>query len=281
MFERQHTKSIRVSVWLVIAAALAFQVSVAQATLIHDYNFAVSGTTADSVGGATYNGTLNGTATVTAGQGLVLDGDASGYLSLPTGANSVLPSNPNVTSVTIEAWFKTAGENTSPSWSRLFDLGSYVPSQAIGYNSVDFAPFVNTSPVVAWATLTKQGPWWHTGGTEADVSSELWLTDGNTHHVAVQLNQVGSDIQMQMATDNVVRGTSTLSNQSLSTIAWDTTDGVSLGNYLGKDFWGYGNFAGTISEFKVSATTTPEPGVLVLLISGLPALLAYAWRKRR
>ena len=51
MFERQRTKSIRVSVWLAIVVALAFQVSVAQATLIHDYNFAVSGTTADSVGG--------------------------------------------------------------------------------------------------------------------------------------------------------------------------------------------------------------------------------------
>ena len=114
MFRRQHTKSIRVSVWLLIAAALTLPVTTVQATAIHDYNFAVSGTTADSVGGATYNGTLNGTATVTAGQGLVLDGDASGYLSLPTGANSVLPSNPNVTSVTIEAWFKTAEKTLHP-----------------------------------------------------------------------------------------------------------------------------------------------------------------------
>jgi hypothetical protein len=38
-------------------------------------------------------------------------------------------------------------------------------------------------------------------------------------------------------------------------------------------------FVGTMSYLKIEAITTPEPGAIVLLATGVISLLAYAWRK--
>jgi hypothetical protein len=44
---------------------------------------------------------------------------------------------------------------------------------------------------------------------------------------------------------------------------------------------GNGGLIGNIADFKVESVGVPEPGALVLLATGVIALLAYAWKKRR
>jgi hypothetical protein len=56
-------------------------------------------------------------------------------------------------------------------------------------------------------------------------------------------------------------------------------DRVSLG---AQTFWGttFGQYA-TFANLTVTGTVTPEPGTIIMLLSGLLGLLAYAWRKRK
>jgi len=84
----------------------------------HRYSFNDAGgstTAADSVGGAAWNGTLSGNATITGGQ-LVLDGSDSTFLGLPAGIIG------NGKAVTVEAWASFGTQ--SRDWSRLFSFGN-------------------------------------------------------------------------------------------------------------------------------------------------------------
>ena len=51
-------------------------------------------------------------------------------------------------------------------------------------------------------------------------------------------------------------------------------------NIGGRQGGGVVPYLGTIDNFEIVGTV-PEPGTIVLLITGLIGLLAYAWRKRK
>ena len=90
----------------------------ANADLVHRYSFndsPGSTTATDSVGGANWNATLNGTAALDGSQ-LVLDGSDGTFAELPGGVIT------NATAVTIEAW-ATFGTQVRD-WARLFNFGN-------------------------------------------------------------------------------------------------------------------------------------------------------------
>lgn len=120
------------------------------ATLVHRYSFnEASGTTAsDSVGGATWNGTLQGSGTAFNGSGKVVltgatnnpvlgDGIAS-YVSLPAGLVS------NMNEITVETWASFA-TTTSNNFENLFafgfsDLNPISGTYGLGGNYISFSP---------------------------------------------------------------------------------------------------------------------------------------------
>jgi hypothetical protein len=112
------------------------------AALVHRYSFnEASGTTAsDSVGGATWNATLVGTAAFNGSGQVVLDGATNGadYVQLPAGIIS------NVNEVTIEVW-ASFGATTSNNFENLFafgfsDLNPIDASYGDGGNYITFSP---------------------------------------------------------------------------------------------------------------------------------------------
>ena len=66
---------------------------------------------------------------------------------------------------------------------------------------------------------------------------------------------------------------------------WSTAGGFDAGNALSSygmiGIDGHVGYAGGIDSIQLTASTVPEPTTLALLTTGLLALLAYAWRKRR
>jgi hypothetical protein len=103
------------------------------ATLVHRYSFhdaAGSSVFSDSVGGSTWDGTLNGSATLT-GSSLQLDGSSGCYASLP----------PYITSgyaqMTVEFWVDVGPSN--PVWTRIFSFGD--GSGGTKNSGIDYCPF--------------------------------------------------------------------------------------------------------------------------------------------
>jgi hypothetical protein len=98
---------------LAAMAIISSSTFTAHAALSHRWDF-MDGTANDAVGGA--HGTVNGTATVTGGR-LVLDGSASSYVSIPSGAIPV-----DTDAVTLVAWFNQAESATN--WIGVFGFGT-------------------------------------------------------------------------------------------------------------------------------------------------------------
>lgn len=112
------------------------------AALIHRYSFnETSGTTAsDSVGGATWNATLVGTAAFNGSGQVVLDGatNDANYVQLPAGIIS------NLNEVTIEMW-ASLGATTTNNFENLFafgytDVNPLDANYGIGGNYITFQP---------------------------------------------------------------------------------------------------------------------------------------------
>ena len=101
--------------------------------LVHRYSFSEGSgtTTADSVGGAPWNGTLNGGATLGGGQ-VTLDG-SSGFVQLPAGVVS------GMDAITIEAWanFSSATNAFAP----LFFFGNQDGVSLNGENYIAMQPY--------------------------------------------------------------------------------------------------------------------------------------------
>jgi hypothetical protein len=116
------------------------------AALIHRYSFnEASGTTAsDSVGGPTWNGTLQGAAAFNGTGQVVMNGAANAdYVQLPAGIIS------NVNEVTIEIW-ASFGTTTSNNFENLFafgfaDLNPISGTYGDGGNYITFSPHTGTS----------------------------------------------------------------------------------------------------------------------------------------
>jgi hypothetical protein len=109
-------------------------------SLAHRYSFSESSgtTTADSIGGSTWNGTLSGGASLSGGQ-VALDG-IDGHVQLPAGIIR------NLDTVTIEAW--ATFNNEYYNGACLYAFGDTDPDTGNGRNYVLFQPHTLTTNIV-------------------------------------------------------------------------------------------------------------------------------------
>ncbi|MBC8095606.1 MAG: LamG domain-containing protein [Akkermansiaceae bacterium] len=118
-------------------------------SLIHRYSFTESsGTTAaDSVGGPTWNGTLNGFGASLSGGQLLLDG-SDGYVQLPAGVVS------NLAAITVETW-ASFGE-TLNAFGALYAFGDTDENTGLGRDYIALQPFTVTTNIQA--TISDSNP---------------------------------------------------------------------------------------------------------------------------
>jgi len=255
-----------------MAAVLAFSVSNAKAELVAQWTFddssnvgkATVGSDLTAVGGAAY------TSSGHSGGALSLDG-STGYLhldgdALPTG----VPAGHN--SYTITAWIKTSnygegyiGANSIVGW------GSYGTDGGVnafrtnrGIDSGDGLTDYSWGPnydIVRYGTVSDGV--WHFAAVTYDSSTntkQLYL-NGNTLGLPMTMPEGGLDIGAG------------------SFRVGSTNSGGEFCNGLLDDVRIY-NTALTSGEIATIAGV-PEPSSLLLIISGLIGLLAYAWQKRK
>ena len=205
-------------------------------SLVHRYSFSeTSGsTTADSIGGAAWNGTLYDGATLGGGQ-VTLDG-SSGYVQLPAGIVS------NMAAVTIEAWVNFGSPQA---WAELYAFGAQDASfPPAGMNDITFEPFTGNNPPIAQATL---GLGSGTGYEQAELSLVAnGVTNylGNVHLVCVYYPDAGyiaiyTNGELAAINNNVTY-------QLASTLGTDPI------NYLGQSLYGADPFLNaSIDEFRI------------------------------
>ncbi|MGA9452336.1 MAG: LamG-like jellyroll fold domain-containing protein [Verrucomicrobiia bacterium] len=207
-------------------------------SLIHRYSFSESSgsTTADSIGGAAWNGTLYGGATLGGGQ-VTLDG-SSGYVQLPAGIVS------GMDAVTIEAW---ANFGSPQAWAVLYAFGAQDASfSPEGENYITFQPFTGATPPTAQATFGAGDPG---NADEQDAILSLAANGvtnylGNVHVVAVYHPFAG---YIAMYTNGVLAAiNNNVSNPLALTLGSDPV------NYLGQSLYGSDPFLNaSIDEFRV------------------------------
>lgn len=198
-------------------------VTVVSAALTHRYSFndATNSTTvADSVGGSSWNGTLNGTATLDGSQ-LVLDGNGS-YLLLPAGIIS------GYSALSIETW---ASFGANGNWVRLWDFGDQNASGA-GNSSIYFTPHNNAGGLQM--TIFNPG-----GSTDVALSTNL----DNVSNI--QIVGVYTDQHMDLYFNGALVG------QNLSVNPPVTTD-VDVNSFIGKSMFNADPYlTGSVDEFRI------------------------------
>lgn len=139
------------------SVAVSVAVYTNQASLIHRYSFtesAGSTTAADSIGGADWAGTLNGTAAFSGSGQLVLDGSSGCFLQLPAGIIT------NLDAVTIETW---ASFDTISNWACLWAFGD--SDGTYGHNYITCQPHTGVTPPTAQTGIknlnSEQNPWFY------------------------------------------------------------------------------------------------------------------------
>src|SRR5689334_16632955 len=130
----RNMKSSHVSLIAAFVSLLLFTSTELRAqTLTHRYSFndpTISTTVADSVGGTTWDGTLQGTASL---DGSMLQLDGFGFVTLPSGLIT------NYTQVSVEFWVSYAANNGN--WTRTFAFGDQNgSSQLDGLDYTHLAP---------------------------------------------------------------------------------------------------------------------------------------------
>lgn len=142
--------------------------------LVHRYSFNESGgtRTADSVGGASWDGTLYGGATLGGGQ-VTLDG-SSGYVQLPAGVVS------NMDAITIEAWADFSNvTNGADSYATLYAFGDQNPNTLYGRDYIAFQPWRTNGAPNASALFGAADP-----GSANEQDATLSLVNGSvTNHL--------------------------------------------------------------------------------------------------
>lgn len=206
--------------------------------LIHRYSFSESSgsTTADSVGGAAWAGTIGGGATLGGGQ-VALDG-SSGFVQLPAGIVS------NLDAVTIEAW---ADFENPQAYAALYYFGNQDDSfSPLGENYIGFQPFTGAVPPTANALFGAGDPGYD---DEQDATLPLapngvtnYLT--NVHLVVVYHPYAG---YIAVYTNGVLAViNSNVSNPLAATLGADPL------NYIGESLYGSDPFLNaTIDEFRI------------------------------
>jgi hypothetical protein len=205
-------------------------------SLAHRYSFSESSgtTTADSVGGATWDGTLIDGATLGGGQ-VALDG-SSGYVQLPAGIVS------NLDAVTVEAW---ANIGTPAAFAPLFAFGDQdAAASPLGMNYIAFQPYTAANTAASLFGMGDPG-----SGGEQDAIFNLigggvtnYLT--NVHVVCVYHPYAGF-------VSLYLNGALAAINNSV-THALASTLGNDPLNYLGLSLYAADPFLnGSINEFRI------------------------------
>ncbi len=228
------------------------------ASLVHRYSFnEASGTTAaDSVGGATWNATLVGTAAFNGTGQVVLDGatNDANYVSLPAGLVS------NLDDVTIEAW-ASFGATTNNNFENLFAFGftDTDPLSAtynLGGNYIIFQPRTG-----AGTAASSYGPTLPGNAAPANVVTTASL-DGqaNVQVVCVFSPSTGTEA---LYTNGVLVGTAPLFNNMVNPVALqgplfnngsilNRTLGTDPNNYIGHSLYGADpGLLGNVDEFRI------------------------------
>ena len=209
-------------------------------SLIHRYSFNESSgsTAADSVGGAPWNGTLNGGAALNgSGQVMTLDG-SSGLVQLPAGVVS------NYDAVSVEAWVNFG---TPQAWAALFYFGNQDASfSPLGENYIAFQPFTGATPPTANVLFGLGDPGF---ANEQDATLPL-VSGGVTNflgnvYVAIVYHPYAGYVALY--TNGVLAAiNNNVSNPLASTLADDPL------NFIGESLYGSDPFLNaTIDEFRI------------------------------
>lgn len=203
----------------------------AGAALIHRYSFSETlGTSvADSAGGSSWNGTLMGGASLSAGA-VVLDG-SSGYVDLPNGIVSTL------SNATFEVWVT---DNGSGNWARIIDFGFSTGGEdntGTGTNYLFLCP--NTGGGITRAALIVN----RLGG-EQFVEWGTRLPTGAMKHIVWTIDSLSQVSRLYVDGSLVGENTAMTINPSLL--------GVTVNNWLGRSQFTWDSyFNGSISEFRI------------------------------
>lgn len=222
-------------------------------TLLHRYSFATDAS--DSVGGATWNGTLevpNGGSSATINNGLILPGGGgpgySGYVTLPAGILT------DTTNLTIECWLTQSAENNfAEAWN--FNNGT---AQYIGF----IPSSGNDNGNMALAIKNNN---------EYDANSSVaFPTTNAVQYVVATFN--ASTLAGKLYHNGALVASVTVPNSTYTPGSLGGTSGT-VNNYLGQDPWPDQQFQGTIYEFRIwngvvsqrylSASEVAGPGVVI------------------
>jgi Concanavalin A-like lectin/glucanases superfamily/Bacterial Ig-like domain (group 2) len=207
-------------------------------SLVHRYSFSESSgtTTADSVGGSAWNGTLNGGATLGGGQ-VTLDG-SSGYVQLPAGVVS------GMDAITIEAWanFSSATNSFAP----LFFFGDQDGVSLNGQNYIAMQPYRTNGAPNASALFGAGDP-----GVNNEQDATLSLVNGGVTNtlgnvsVAIVYHPFGGYVSLY--TNGVIAANNPNASNPLA-----ATLGADPLNYLGQSLYFTDPFLNaTIDEFRI------------------------------
>jgi O-glycosyl hydrolase len=213
-------------------------------TLIHRYSFGETGgsTTADSVGGLAWNGTLPSGGTLTGGQ-LALASGSSQYLSLPAGIVSTL------SNFAIMAWVNLA---STANWARIFDFGNSITSYMF------LAPQNGVTGKIRYAITTSSS------GGEQQINCNFVLTTSAWHQLAVTLNGNTGILYV----DGASVGTNTAMTLKPSSLSG------TVNNYLGKSQWADPYFNGLIDEFRIYSAALSSAEIAATYVLGPNQLLS-------
>jgi len=212
--------------------------------LMHEYSFSETGgaSTADSVGGPAWNGTLPNGGTLSGGQ-LTLSSGSQQYVNLPAGIVSTL------SNFTVIAWVDL---NSSANWSRIFDFGNNATTNMF------LTPQNGSTGKVRYAITTSGG------GGEQQINCNSALTTGVWHQVAVTLN-ANTGI---LFVDGVPVGTN--SAMTLKPLSLGST----VNNYLGKSQYADPYLNGLIDEFRIYSVALSSAEVAATYALGPDQLLS-------
>ena len=208
-------------------------------SLVHRYSFSESSgsTTADSVGGSAWNGTLNGGAALNGSGQVTLDG-SSGMVQLPAGVVS------GYDAVSIEAWVNLG---TPAAYAALFAFGNQDASfSPLGENYIAFQPFTGVTPPTANVLFGLGDPGF---ADEQDATLQL-VSGGVTNfltnvYIAIVYHPYAGYVALY--TNGVLAAiNNNVSNPLASTLGADPL------NFIGESLYGSDPFLNaTIDEFRI------------------------------
>ena len=212
--------------------------------LLHQYSFSETGgsTTADSIGGPAWNGTLPSGGTFSSGQ-LTLASASSQYVSLPAGIVGTL------TNFTAMTWVKLV---TTANWARLFDFGNSTTVYMF------LAPQNGSTGKVRYAITTSSS------GGEQQINCNSTLATNAWHQVTVTLKGTTGILYV----DGVPVGTNAAMTLKPSSL------GSTVNNYIGKSQWPDPYLNGLIDEFRLYSIALSPAEIAATYALGPNALLS-------